>query len=90
MIHLQGTINTLFEETCVKIYDPELKKVIAVFPNYSKAANRLGILPSVVQQKCIRKTRVFSPTYGKEVVCRLSNKNKEETVLMEESKNKFL
>ena len=90
MIHLSGTLNTLHEETCIKVYDPELKKLIAVYPNYLKAANRLGLSGSIVQQKCTRKTRVFSPMYGKEVACRLSGKKKEDIALIEASKNKFL
>ena len=90
MIHLQGTINTLHDETCVKVYDPELKKLIAVFPNYLKAANRLGLTGSIVQQKCTRKTRVFSPLYGKEVACRLSGRKEEDKALIEASKSKFL
>lgn len=90
MIHLQGSINTLFKETCVKVYDPELKKLIAIYPNYLKAANKLGVSSSILQQKCTRKTRVFSPLYGKEVACRLSSVKEEDKVLMETCKNKFL
>lgn len=90
MIHLNGTLNTLHEETCIKVYDPEIKKLIGVYPNYLKAANKLGIGSSVVQQKCTRKTRVYSPLYGKEVACRLSSVKKEDVSLMEACKNKFL
>lgn len=90
MIHLQGSLNTLHEETCIKVYDPELKKMIGVYPNYLKAANKLGVSSSVVQQKCTRKTRVYAPLYGKEVACRLSSVKKEDLTLMDTCKNKFL
>jgi hypothetical protein len=90
MIHLKGNLNTLHQETCIKVYDPELKKLIGIYPNYLKAANKLGISSSAVQQRCTRKTRVYSPTYGKDVACRLSSVSIEEITLMDACKNKFL
>lgn len=90
MITLKDDLNGLHNNTCVKVYDPALKKLIGVYPNYSMTAKRLGVSPSVVQQKCVRKTRIHSPFYGKEVAVRLSKKTPEEDILMTQSKSKFL
>lgn len=91
MIHLKGALNTLHEDTCIKVYDPELKKLIGVYPNYLKAGNKLGLSSASVQQKCMRKTRVHSPLYGKEVACRLSKRKPDDDPLIIKSlKNTFL
>lgn len=90
MIHLKDGLNTLFETTCVKIYDPELKKLIGVYPNYVKAGAAFGISGNSVQQRCKRKTRVFSPIYNKEIACRLATRTKVEEELINQSKIKFL
>lgn len=90
MITLKDDLNGLHDNTCVKVYDPALKKLIGVYPNYAMAAKRLGVTSSVVQQRCVRKTRVHAPFYGKEVAVRLSKKTPEEEVLMSKSKSKFL
>lgn len=90
MIHLKDGLNTLHDNTCIKIYDPEDKKLIGVYPTYAKAGQMLGVSSSAVQQRCTRKTRVFSPAYGKEVACRLSKLVPEDEALMIKSKKKFL
>lgn len=90
MIHLNNGLNTLHDDTCVKVYDPEIKKLIGVYPSYNKAAQMLGVISSSVQQRCTRKTRVFSPLYGKEVACRLSRKLPEDEPLINICKNNFL
>jgi hypothetical protein len=90
MIALRDDLNGLHDNTCIKVYDPALKKLIGVYPSYAAAGKRLGVSSSAVQQRCIRKTRVHSPMYGKEVACRLSKKTLEEDALMTTSKSKFL
>ena len=64
MITFKDNINGLNDDTCVKVYDPADKKLIGVYPNYLATGNKLGISPSLVQQKCAKKTRVFSTTIG--------------------------
>lgn len=61
----------LYEDTCIKVYDPEKKELIAVFKTYSKASNRLGVGHSTVQHKCESKRRMFSPILNREVACRI-------------------
>jgi hypothetical protein len=90
MIALRDDINGLHDNTCIKVYDPTIKKLIGVYPSYAAAGKKLGVSSSAVQQRCIRKTRVHSPMYGKEVACRISKKTLEEETLMTSSKFKFL
>lgn len=84
-LHLRDGLNNLYADTCIKVYDPELKKLIGVFPNYRRAGDKLGVSPNSVQNRCASKNRVFSPTYNKEVACRLSRLTPEDKVLIEES-----
>lgn len=90
MIALKDDLNGLHDNTCIKAYDPELKKLIGVYPSYSMAGKKLGVPPTAVQQRCVRKTRIHSPMYGKEVALRLSKKTSQEELLMTQSKSKFL
>lgn len=90
MIALRDDLNGLHDNTCIKVYDPALKKLIGVYPNYSMAGKRLGVNATVIQQRCARKTRFHSPMYGKEVATRLSKKTTEEELLMTKCKTKFL
>lgn len=91
MITLRDNINGLHEDTCVKVYDPELKKLIGVYANYAKAALKLGINSSAVQQRCNRKTRVYAPLYGKEVACRLSKRVPEDDAVISQcTKTNFI
>jgi hypothetical protein len=91
MIALKDNINGLHEDTCIKVYDPELKKMIGIYANYAKAANKLGVISSAIQQRCIRKTRMFSPLYGKEVACRIAKRTTEDEALIAKcSKTNFL
>jgi hypothetical protein len=90
MKHPKEGLNTLHSDTCVKVFDPELKKLIGIYPSYAKASNRLGIDAKTVLQKCASKNRVHSPLYGKDVACRLSKMELEykEQILI--SRTKFL
>lgn len=67
-----------YEDTCVKIYDPEIKggsKLIATRDNYNTASHYLGVALGTVQKHCTRKTKLFSPSLGKYVAVRLSKKD---------------
>lgn len=66
------SVNQIPDSTCVKIYEPGQKKLIAVFENYKKAANKLGCSSAAVQHACARKGRTFSQILGKEIAPRLS------------------
>lgn len=90
MISLIDDLNGLHSNTCIKVYDPEHKKLVGVFSNYKKAADGLGLTHSIVQKRCISKTRVYSPKYGKEVACRLSGRKPEDEELIIKSRVKFL
>lgn len=90
MNHSKDGLNTLHSDTCVKVFDPELKKLIGIYPSYAKAGNRLGIDAKTILQKCGSKNRVHSPSYGKEVACRLSKMKPEYTEEINKSKSRFL
>lgn len=60
----------LYEDVCIKVYDPLKQELIAVFKNYSKASVKLGVGHTTVQHKCESKRRMFSPILNKEVACR--------------------
>ena len=91
MISLRDDLNGLHKETCIKVYDPTDKRLVGVYPNFAKAALRLGVSASQVQQRCTTKTRIFSPKYGKEVACRLSRLKPEDGELINKcSKYQFL
>lgn len=63
--------DVLYEDTCIKVYDPEKKELIAVYKTYSKASNKLGVGHSTVQHKCESKRRMYSPMLKKEVAVRI-------------------
>ncbi len=73
----------LYEDTCIRVYDPEKKELIAVFKTYSKASNRLGVGHSTVQHKCESKRRMYSPMLKKEVACRIGVMKKGDKELIE-------
>jgi hypothetical protein len=64
------------DNTCVKVYDPETKKVIDVYRNYWEAGAKLGINASAVKNACARQGRSFSRVLNKEVALRLKTKEK--------------
>lgn len=87
---LLDDINGLFKDLCVKIYDPEQKKLIGVFNNFAKAANKLGVTSSVIHGKCSTKHRVFSPLLQKEVACRTARLTPEDELLINKTKTNWL
>lgn len=66
------SVNQTGDNTCIKVYNPAEQKLIAVFENYKKAGNKLGLSAAQVQHSCVKKTRAFSPLIGMEVALRLS------------------
>jgi hypothetical protein len=91
MISLKDDLNGLHKDTCIKVYDPIDKRLVGIYPSFAKAAHKLGLSASQVQQRCTTKTRVFSSKYGKEVACRLSRLKPEDEELMSKcSKYQFL
>lgn len=70
-----------YDDTCVKIYDPEIKegsKIIATKDNYNTAGHYLGVANGSVQKHCMRKTKIFSPILNKYVAVRLSKRDPSE------------
>lgn len=74
-----------YDDTCIKIYDPEQKdpanKLITTRDNYNMTSAVLGITPRTVQKHCIRKTQVYSPALGKRVAVRLSARENRREVI---------
>lgn len=91
MITLKDDLNGLHSDTCIKVYDPEHQKLVGVYLNCAKAAHKLGVTPNQVHNRCVSKTRIYSPSYGKEVACRISKKKPEDEELISKcSKSIFL
>lgn len=82
MIPMKGDLNSLHDNTVVKVYNPLEKKLIAVFPSIAKAANRLGITSSKVQQRCSTKTQIFSPNLQMKVALRLAARKAADEILL--------
>jgi hypothetical protein len=90
MIQLNNELNTLHNNACIKVYDPEHQKLIGVYKSFSKAGQKLGIRATSVQKHCSSKKRVLSPLLNKEVACRLSSIKQEDNELIEKSLKRFL
>lgn len=78
-------LNTMYKDTCIKVYDPLEKKLIGTYRSFTKASQKLGISPSSVQQKCASKNRVFSPVLKKEVALRLSSIKPEDVDIIDKN-----
>lgn len=85
MIPLRDGLNALHEETCIKVYNPEEQKLIAVFASMHKAANRLGVAASKIQVKCSTKKRIFSPVLNMYVAVRIAARKEEDNVLIKKT-----
>jgi hypothetical protein len=84
------TANLLDDNTCVKVYNPEKKELIAVYDTYKKTAAKLGLTDSSVQKHCTRKTRVYAPSINLEVALRISSIKKGDEERMEHCNKKTL
>jgi hypothetical protein len=82
VISLQKDLNGIYDDTCIKIYNPEKKELMEVLPSYHKAANYLGVTSSLLQQRCAKKTRIYSPILKMEVAIRLAARGEKETELI--------
>jgi len=79
-----------FDKTCIKIYDPQKKELIAVFESLCKASNKLRIIKTTLRQKTISKRKVFCDYLNMEIAARISNCGEEEQRLIKETmKNKL-
>ena len=65
------------DNTCVKVYNPKTKELIAVFDNYRKASDGLGLTYKVIQRRVANKERIFAPKFEIEVALRLGKKEVE-------------
>ncbi len=63
-------------DTCIKVYNPELRECIATYDTFQKAGNDMGLLPVQVLKRCQSKTRIFAPKFNMKVACRLAAKEK--------------
>jgi hypothetical protein len=75
--------DVLYEDNCIKVYDPEKKELIAVYKTLAKTAGRLGVRTSCIQKKCESKKRLYSPTLKMEVAVRLNIVKDEDLHLIE-------
>jgi hypothetical protein len=62
------------DDTCVKVYDPETKTLLAVYECYKDVSKDLRIELKAVQSGCASKNKRFSPLLNKKVALRLVNK----------------
>lgn len=62
------------DDTCVKVFDPETKTLIAVYENYKDVSKDLGIELKAVQSGCASKNKRFSTKLNKKVALRLASK----------------
>jgi hypothetical protein len=77
--------------TCVKIYDPENKKLIGVFSNYRTASKKLGVTVNILQTRAKSKKRIYIDYYNKDVAVRFSSVKEGDGLLIDKTlKNKQL
>lgn len=58
----------------IKVYDPETKQVLITYESEKKAYQKLGITKTELKNSFSKKVRFFSPTYKKELTCRLGKR----------------
>jgi hypothetical protein len=63
--------NQVYDDTCIKIYDPSQQKLIAVFENFKRAGVKLGVTPAAMQHACARRGRTFSKLLQIEIAPRI-------------------
>lgn len=84
------SVNQIPDNTCVKIYDPERQKLIAVYENYKKAAFKLGSTPAAIQHACARRGRTYSQRLVKDIAPRLSAMKDGDLALINHCNKKIL
>jgi hypothetical protein len=83
------TDNMMLEDLCIRVFNPEIKKLVGVFKNGAKAATRLGVAPTTLHRKCGKKERIFSPIYNAEFACRAATITEEDKILIKKTEIKF-
>lgn len=79
------------DNTCIKVYDPNQKKVIGVYSNFRRAADRINISEKSLKTKASNKKRIYSEYYGMEVAIRhCSMKEGDDLLIQKTSKNQKL
>lgn len=79
------------DDTCVKVYDPNQKKVIGVYTTFRKAADKMGLGEKLLKSRAESKIRVYSEYYGMDVAIRHSRLKEGDNILIEKTlKNKKL
>jgi hypothetical protein len=89
---VKGLLTELItEDTCVKIYDPANKKLLGVFPNFTRAGKILNVTPRFLLNKTETKKRVYSEYYKKEIAVRYGTmKEGDDELIKLTLKNKVL
>ena len=72
-------------DTCIKVYDPNKKKVIGVYPNLAKASTKMLIPPKVILNKTVSKKRIYSKLYNMEVAIRECFRKEGDLLLIEKT-----
>jgi hypothetical protein len=62
---------------CIKVIDPETKKIIGIFDSKRKLKQSLGINFYQIDKSCSERIRCYSETLNKKVACRLISKTPE-------------
>ena len=87
MLGTESRLNQLHSDTCIKIYDPSIKKLIAVYANAKKASIRLGIPSTTLQSRYCDKKRIYSPKLDLEIAVRLSSIQEGDSELIQKTIN---
>ena len=82
---MMNDISNVDTDICIKVYNPENKELIAVYPTMKMAAYRLGISSTTLITKCDRRIRVFSPTLNLTVACRYATTKETDKELIEKT-----
>lgn len=78
--------NDLYNDNiCIKIYNPNEKKLIGVFANFKKASAKIGLTPKVLKNRSIDKKRIFSEYYQSDIAIRVSSLKGDDTLLIEKT-----
>ena len=60
------------EDVCLKVYNPETKKVIATYDTYKQASQNLGMLGKTIKYAAQTKTRRYCERLGMEIAIRFA------------------
>lgn len=81
----------LYSGTCIKVYNPNQQKVIGVFSNFKKAADKMCLTEKTLRGKATTKKRVYSKYYDMEVAVRVCAMKEGDDLLIDKTlKNQTL